>query len=74
MHAVYSYVLILSGAVLLPASWCAPPLYRRQAMTLLVARLPLLSNAVYLVMPRTIIPIDVTPISFACHGSRHRHG
>jgi PAS domain S-box-containing protein len=76
VHAVYSYVLILSGAVLLLRVLVRSPyLYRRQAMTLLVASLlPLLSNAVYLVMPRTIIPIDVTPISFAVTGAVIAYG
>ena len=76
VHTVYSYLLILSGAVLLLRVLVRSPyLYRRQAMTLLVASLlPLLGNIVYLVVPRSVIPVDVTPMSFAVTGAMIAYG
>lgn len=71
VHTVYSYLLLLSGSVLLIRVMTQSTyLYKRQAMVLLVASLlPLLGNAIYLTMPRTVIPMDVTPMSFAITGA-----
>mgnify|MGYP005842001721 CR=1 FL=1 len=76
VHTVYSYLLILSGAVLLLRVLVRSPyLYRRQAMALLVASLlPLVGNIVYLVVPRSVIPIDVTPMTFAITGAVIAYG
>jgi signal transduction histidine kinase/CheY-like chemotaxis protein len=70
VHTVYSYLLMLSSSVLLLRVLVrSPHLYRRQAMALLVASLlPLLANAVYLAAPCSVIPMDITPMSFAVTG------
>jgi len=76
VHTVYSYFLMLSGSVLLLRVLVrSPHLYRRQAVVLLVASLvPLLANAVYLAAHGSVIPMDITPMSFAVTGAVVAYG
>lgn len=66
VHTAYSYVLLLSGTVLLLS---APPRanqqHRRQSVALVVAVLaPWLGNLLYVLRLSPIFPIDLTPFAF----------
>ncbi len=69
-HAGYSYILMLTGTVLLIRSFLrAPNLYRGQIFTLLVAAFaPWVSNFIYLADLNPLGPIDPTPIAFTITG------
>ncbi len=66
IHAVYSYVLLLMGNVILIRAYMhAPRLYRRQTTALLIAGLtPWVSNALYLADRSPLRPLDITPFAF----------
>src|SRR5260221_6198748 len=69
-HAVYSYILLLSGTILLiQALYRSPALYRGQTLTLLVGTLaPWVANLVYLSGISPFGSLDLTPFSFTITG------
>lgn len=71
-HALYSYILIVVGSVLLLLSaWWMRGLYRKQAFILLISVLvPWLSNIVFIASPvlGLTLPLDLTPIFFSISG------
>jgi PAS domain S-box-containing protein len=66
VHAAYSYVLILTGTLLiLRAFWRSSDLYRRQAGALLLgAVIPWISNVLVLLDLNPIRPLDLTSMAF----------
>jgi PAS domain S-box-containing protein len=66
IHAVYSYLLLLAGNIILIRAYVhAPRLYRRQTTALLIAGLtPWVSNALYLAGRSPLPPLDSTPFAF----------
>ena len=71
VHAGYSYLLLLIGALLLgPVLFQAPFLYRRQAWTVLVGVLaPWLGNALYISGLSPFPHLDLTPFGFIVLGA-----
>ncbi len=66
VHSLYSYVLLLGGAVIMFHSLGRTKgLYRRQAAALVVAVLaPWIGNAIYLLRLSPIPHLDITPFAF----------
>ena len=66
VHLVYSYLLLLAGAVIIIRSlWHNMGLYRRQAIALIIAVLaPWVGNALYLSGYSPIPHLDLTPFAF----------
>lgn len=71
LHAVYSYIVILAGALLFfQAMARAPQLYRGQMTLILVAIFaPWLANAIYIFGLSPIEGIDLTPLAFTVTGA-----
>ena len=70
IHTAYSYVMLLTGSVLLlPIVLRSPFLYKRQVASLLVAALsPWLANALYVFRLSPFPHLDLTPFSFLILG------
>ena len=66
IHAVYSYILMLTGTgLLIQAFFRAPQLYRGQVFTLLIAAfVPWIANGISIVGLSPISTIDLTPPAF----------
>ena len=71
VHAAYSYLLLLIGALLLaPVLFQAPFLYRRQAWTVLIGVLaPWFGNALYISGLSPFPSLDLTPFGFIVMGA-----
>jgi PAS domain S-box-containing protein len=71
VHAIYAYVLLLVGMVLLiRAFWRAPQLYRGQMTYIMVAQfIPWVANALY-ILDISPLPeyVDLTPLGFTITG------
>jgi PAS domain S-box-containing protein len=67
VHVAFAYVLMLLGSILLvQAIVRSRPVYRRQAVALLVgAAAPWLGNALYIFRQNPLHPLDLTPAGFA---------
>jgi PAS domain S-box-containing protein len=70
VHAIYSYVLLLLGILLLfPVVFRSPFLYRRQSATVVVgALMPWLANALYIFSLSPWPDLDLTPFAFILMG------
>jgi PAS domain S-box-containing protein len=70
VSVAYSYLLVLSGSILIfQALIRSPQLYRRQAVALLVAALaPLAGNALYISGLNPFSGLDLTPFAFTLTG------
>ena len=70
IHALYSYVLILTGTfALLQAIFKAPHLYRNQfGATLIAVTAPWVANALYIFGLNPFPNLDLTPFAFALTG------
>jgi signal transduction histidine kinase len=70
IHAAYSYLLLLAGAVLLlPVVWRSPLLYRGQVVSVLFgATAPFLGNVLYIFGFSPFPYLDLTPFGFILMG------
>ncbi|MFC4357016.1 histidine kinase N-terminal 7TM domain-containing protein [Halobium salinum] len=69
VHAVYSYVLLGGGTLVLLWTFYRRDLYRRQVAALLVGlALPWVANVLHLVDASPTAPVDPTPIAFVGTG------
>jgi hypothetical protein len=70
VHAAYSYLLLVAGAVLLIQSFVrSSRLYRRQTATLLVASfVPWVANFLTIFDLNPLAPLDLTPFAFTITG------
>jgi len=70
IHAAYSYLLLLAGAVfLLPVVWRSPLLYRGQVVSVLFgAMAPWLGNVLYILGFSPFPYLDLTPFGFILMG------
>jgi PAS domain S-box-containing protein len=70
IHAAYTYLLLLSGTILLIRAFMrSPALYRGQtAGILLGALVPWLSNGLYLAGLNPLAPLELTPFAFLISG------
>jgi PAS domain S-box-containing protein len=67
---IYNYALLLLGAISIARIiYTSPLLYKAQAVTMLIGVFcPWIGNILYIVLPRTIMRYDVTPLTFTCSG------
>jgi PAS domain S-box-containing protein len=70
-YAIYSYLLLLIGSVLLlPVLWHSPHIYRRQAILVLIgATTPWFGNALYIFGLSPFPYLDLTPFCFILMGA-----
>lgn len=69
VHAVYSYILILSGDVLFITAMVRLPKLRLTARTFLLGQfLPLLANTLYIINFKPFANFDLTPLAFSVTG------
>ena len=69
VFTVYAYLLMLLGTWVLLRAFRSRTLYRKQALTLLVAAfVPWLGNALYLFGLSSRFPLDLTPFAFTLAG------
>ena len=70
IHTLYSYVLLLTGSILIVRYYFrSQGLYRRQAQAVLIAALvPWLSNAIYIFGFNPFPGLDLTPFGFTITG------
>ena len=70
VHAGYTYLVLLSGTILLIGAFIrSPDLYRGQTAGLLVGALvPWVSNGLYLAELNPLAPLEITPFAFLITG------
>jgi len=70
VHAGYTYLVLLSGTILLIGAFMrSPGLYRGQTAGLLIAALvPWVSNGLYLAGLNPLAPLEITPFAFLISG------
>src|SRR5262249_22565108 len=70
VHAVYTYLVLLSGTILLIRAFIrSPGMYRGQATGLLLGALvPWVSNGLYLAGLNPLAPLELTPFAFLITG------
>src|SRR5262245_29095621 len=70
IHAGYTYVVLLSGTILLIGAFIrSPEVYRGQAAGLLLAAfVPWVSNGLYLAGLNPLAPLELTPFAFLVTG------
>ncbi|MCT4564239.1 MAG: ATP-binding protein [Maledivibacter sp.] len=69
-NAIYSYLLIWAGLILLLVKFInLPKLYRKQARVIIAGTsIPLIWNILYLLFYKDVIYVDITPLAFSLTG------